>query len=72
MRFQLLGKRYEARVVGVGGEVRHDWLDRPVRAEMFLPQAQTQTMALARDPCPCSSYELTGERSPMPAGGVTP
>ena len=41
VRFQLLGKRYEARVVGVVGDVRHDTLDRAARAELFLPHAQT-------------------------------
>jgi putative ABC transport system permease protein len=41
VRFELLGKRYEARVVGVVGDVRHDTLDRPARAELFLPHAQT-------------------------------
>ena len=41
VRFQLLGRRYEARVVGVVGDVRHDTLDRPARAELFLPHAQS-------------------------------
>jgi putative ABC transport system permease protein len=41
VRFQLLGRRYEARVVGVVGEVRHETLDRPARAELFLPHAQS-------------------------------
>ena len=37
----LLGRRFEARVVGVVGEVRHETLDRPARAELFLPHAQS-------------------------------
>jgi putative ABC transport system permease protein len=41
VRFRLLGRRYEARVVGVVGDVRHDTLDRPARAELFLPHAQS-------------------------------
>jgi putative ABC transport system permease protein len=41
VRFQLLGRRHEARVVGVVGEVRHETLDRPARAELFLPHAQS-------------------------------
>ena len=41
VRFQLLGRRYEARVVGVVGDVRHETLDRPARAELFLPHAQS-------------------------------
>jgi putative ABC transport system permease protein len=39
--FQLIGRRYEARVVGVVGDVRHETLDRPARAELFLPHAQS-------------------------------
>ena len=35
------GRRYQARVVGVVGDVRHETLDRPARAELFLPHAQT-------------------------------
>jgi putative ABC transport system permease protein len=41
VRFQFLGRRYEARVVGVVGDVRHDTLDRPARTELFLPHAQS-------------------------------
>jgi putative ABC transport system permease protein len=41
VRFQLIGRRYEARVVGVVGDVRHESLDRPARAELFLPHAQS-------------------------------
>jgi putative ABC transport system permease protein len=41
VRFQLLGRRYEARVVGVVGDVRHETLDGPARTELFLPHAQS-------------------------------
>ena len=35
------GINYDAEVVGVVGEVRHDGLDRPGRAELFLPHSQS-------------------------------
>ena len=34
------GETYDAEVVGVVGEVRHDALERPARAEVFIPHAQ--------------------------------
>ncbi len=41
VRFQFSGADYNAEVVGVVGEMRHDALDRPPRAELFLPYTQT-------------------------------
>ena len=39
-RYRWQGKLVPAEVVGVVGDVRHDALDRPARAEMFVPLAQ--------------------------------
>jgi putative ABC transport system permease protein len=41
VRFQFAGAKYDAEVVGVVGEMRHDALDRPARAELFLPYSQS-------------------------------
>lgn len=35
------GSAYDAEVIGIVGEVRHDSLDRPARAEVFIPHAQS-------------------------------
>jgi len=40
VQFRFMGNRYDAEVVGVVGEVRHDGLHRPGRAELFLPHSQ--------------------------------
>jgi putative ABC transport system permease protein len=41
VRFQFAQADFEAEVVGVVGEMRHDALDRPARAELFLPYSQS-------------------------------
>jgi predicted permease len=41
VRFQFDRVDYDAEVVGVVGEMRHDALDLPARAELFLPYSQT-------------------------------
>jgi putative ABC transport system permease protein len=41
VRFQFDGANFDAEVVGVVGEMRHDKLDAPARAEMFLPYSQS-------------------------------
>ncbi len=41
VRFQFDGANFDAEVVGVVGEMRHDKLDGPARAEMFLPYSQS-------------------------------
>jgi putative ABC transport system permease protein len=41
VRFRFTGVVYDAEVVGIVGEVRHDALDRPARAELFLPYPQS-------------------------------
>ncbi len=38
---QFTGIKYDAEVVGIVGEVRHDTLERPGRAEVFIPHAQS-------------------------------
>jgi putative ABC transport system permease protein len=46
VRFQFARANFDAEVVGVVGEMRHDALDRPPRAELFLPYAQSGFYAL--------------------------
>jgi putative ABC transport system permease protein len=46
VRFRFTGVNYDAEVVGVVGEVRHDALDRPAAAELFLPYSQSGFRAL--------------------------
>jgi len=41
VRFQFAGTNYDAEVVGVVGEMKHDGLDRPARPEVFLPYSQS-------------------------------
>ena len=41
VRTRFAGVAYDAQVIGVVGEVRHDGLDRPARAEVFLPHPQS-------------------------------
>ena len=44
--FRFNGVNDEAEVIGVVGEMRHDGLDRPARAELFLPYTQSGFYAL--------------------------
>ena len=46
VRFRLSGMDNNAEIVGVVGDVRHDALDRPAEAELFLPHAQSGFYAL--------------------------
>ena len=41
VQFKFTGLAYDAEVVGVVGDVRHDALDRPARAELFIPHSQS-------------------------------
>jgi len=40
VRFRFSGKTFDAEVVGVVGDVRHETLERPAAAEVFVPYAQ--------------------------------
>jgi len=46
--FEFMGAKHDAEVVGVVGDVRHDALDLPSRAELFVPHSQAPlgTMSL--------------------------
>jgi ABC-type antimicrobial peptide transport system permease subunit len=46
VRFRITGMDYDAEVVGVVGDVRHEALDRPAAAELFLPHAQSGFYAM--------------------------
>jgi putative ABC transport system permease protein len=46
VRFRFDRTDFDAEVVGVVGEVRHDALDSPARAELFLPYSQSGFYAL--------------------------
>ena len=46
MKFRFFGTPYEAEVVGIVGDARHDALDRPARPELFLPHPQAPTGAI--------------------------
>jgi len=46
VRFQFSGKSFDAEVVGVVGDLRHEALDAPAAAEVFLPYAQSGFRAL--------------------------
>ena len=46
VRFRFTGVNYDAEVVGVVGEVRHDALDRPAAPELYLPHPQSGFYAL--------------------------
>jgi putative ABC transport system permease protein len=46
VQFRFSGTAYEAEVVGIVGDVRHEALDRPAAAELFLPYAQSGFRAL--------------------------
>jgi predicted permease len=46
VRFRFAGTSYDAEVVGVVGDVRHEALDRPARPELFLPYSQSGFRAL--------------------------
>ncbi len=41
MRFKFMGKEFDAEIVGVVGDVRHESLDAPAAAEVFVPYAQS-------------------------------
>jgi putative ABC transport system permease protein len=46
VRFQFSGKAFDAEVVGVVGDLRHEALDAPAAAELFLPYVQSGFRAL--------------------------
>ena len=41
IRFRFTGRNYDAEVIGIVGDVRHEALDRPAVAEVFVPYAQS-------------------------------
>jgi putative ABC transport system permease protein len=47
VRFRFVGTTYDAEVIGIVGDVRHDALDRPADAELFLPYTQSGFRALS-------------------------
>jgi putative ABC transport system permease protein len=47
VRFQFSGQTFDAAVVGVVGDLRHEALDVPAVAELFLPYAQSGFRALS-------------------------
>lgn len=47
VRFQFSGQAFDAEVVGVVGDLRHEALDAPAVAELFLPYAQSGFRALS-------------------------
>jgi putative ABC transport system permease protein len=46
LKFRYHGRPFEAEVVGIVGDARHDALDQPARAELYLPHAQAPTGAV--------------------------
>ncbi len=46
VRFRFAGTNYDAEVIGVVGEVRHEALDRPAAPELFVPYSQSGFYAL--------------------------
>jgi putative ABC transport system permease protein len=46
VRFQFSGQAFDAEVVGVVGDLRHEALDAPAASELFLPYAQSGFRAL--------------------------
>jgi putative ABC transport system permease protein len=60
VRFQFDGANFDAEVVGIVGEMRHDKLDGPARAEMFLPYSQSgfYTMTLVVRMAPGSTTTI--------------
>jgi len=46
VRYRFSGMNYDAEVIGVVGEVRHEALDRPAAPEVFLPYSQSGFYAL--------------------------
>ena len=47
VRFQFSGQAFDAEVIGVVGDLRHETLDAPAAAELFLPYAQSGFRALS-------------------------
>jgi len=47
VRFRFYGRAYDAEVVGVVGDVRHEALDRAAAAEVFIPYAQSGSTGLS-------------------------
>jgi putative ABC transport system permease protein len=43
LKFRYFGTPFEAEVVGIVGDARHDALDQPARAELYVPHAQART-----------------------------
>jgi putative ABC transport system permease protein len=60
MRFRFSGKPFDAEVVGVVGDVRHEALNAPAAAEVFLPYAQSgfHTLTFVVRASPGSPVEL--------------
>ena len=46
VRFRFAGMNYDAEVIGIVGEVRHEALDRPAAPELFVPYPQAGFYAL--------------------------
>jgi putative ABC transport system permease protein len=46
LKFRYHGTPFEAEVVGIVGDARHDALDQPARAELYVPHAQAPTGAM--------------------------
>jgi putative ABC transport system permease protein len=46
VQFRFAGTTYDAEVIGIVGDVRHEALDRPAAAEVFLPYSQSGFRAL--------------------------
>jgi putative ABC transport system permease protein len=63
VKFRYHGRPFEAEVVGIVGDARHDALDQPSRAELYLPHAQAPTGSMtfvvrSRDGSPVTMMDL--------------